>query len=170
MFLQKFRAKRGIQWRRIGPSKHLLLSARIIQTFEKLAESVDKVAFGQQNENRKAYIQFALDGFELTRDFSGFPLHFFRRVFDQALDRDSQQEAIDRTVKTMLFQKPEELSPFARRSRFHFFKYQPAGGIQDHRIIREPPVHVDGSTDSLKLILQTRREAGLRMTDCLSLS
>ena len=88
MFVQKFRAKRGVQGCRIGPSEHLLLSPRIIQPFEKFAEAVNKIAFGQQDEHWETHIQFPLDHLELARDFPGLSLHFFGRILDQAFDRD----------------------------------------------------------------------------------
>ncbi|EDY19680.1 hypothetical protein CfE428DRAFT_2856 [Chthoniobacter flavus Ellin428] len=59
----------------------------------------------------------------------------------------------------MLFQEREKLLPFTGGARGHFFEEQTTRGVEDHGLIREPPVHVDRAADALEFILHARREA-----------
>ncbi len=170
MFLEQFRSEWGIQRGRVRPSEHLLLSTRIVEVVEKFAEPIDEIAFGEQYENGETDVQFALNYPELARDFAGLPFHFLRGVADQALNRDREKESVHGTIGPILFEQAQELSPLARCPRLNLLENQAAGSVQDDRVIREPPIHVDGSTDALKFVLQSGREPGLRSPDSLSLS
>src|SRR5262249_50337911 len=117
MFLEKFRSERRIQRGGVGPSEHLLLSAGIVEVVEKFAESIDEIAFCEQNENRETNVQFTLNHLELACDFAGLPFHFLRGVTNQALDRDGEQESVYRTIRPILFEQAQELSPLAGCAR-----------------------------------------------------
>src|SRR6516165_12691893 len=111
MFLEQFRPEWGIQGGRVRPSEHLLLSTRIVQVVEKFAEPVDEITFGEQDENGKSDVQFALNHPELARDFASLPFHFLRGVTDQAVDRDSEEQTVDRTIGAIFFEQAQEFCP-----------------------------------------------------------
>src|SRR4029077_3264395 len=153
MFLEQFRSERSIQRGWVRPTEHLLLSTGIVEALEEFAKPVDEVAFCEQDKNGETHVQLTLNHPELPCNFAGLPLHFLWRIADKALDRDRKEESVYRTIGSILFEQAQELFPLAGRTRFNLLKHQAASGIQDHRIICEPPVHVDGSTDALKFIL-----------------
>src|SRR5271163_1144445 len=131
MLFQKLGPKWGIQWRRIRPSQHLLLGARIIERVEIFAKTVDQIALGHQDEDRETNVKFPLNNVQLARDLGGFALHLFRRILDQTFHWDCQQQSVDRAVVTMLSQKAEELPPFACCARFYLLENQPSGGVEN---------------------------------------
>src|ERR1700719_2717403 len=131
---------------------------------------MDQVALCHQDEDRKTNVQLALDYLKLPGDFGGFAFHLRRRILDQTLHRDGQQQPVHWAVVPMLFQEAEELTPFARYPRFNFLKNQSARGVENDRVISEPPIHVDGAAYPLEFVLQTRRKAGLGMTNRFGLA
>jgi len=56
---------------RVGPPKNLVLLRLDAQSVEKFAEAVDQVALGDDDEDREAQVERALNPVELLGDLSG---------------------------------------------------------------------------------------------------
>ena len=79
MLVDHVRLERLIQRLGVGPAHHLMLQLRIGQAVEEFAEAVDLVALGDDDENREADVQDALDDIELLGDLAGLFLRSGRR-------------------------------------------------------------------------------------------
>ena len=60
----------------------------VVDVFEKLAKSVQEITFRDNNVDREANIELALNVVELSRDPSGSFLDSFGWIFDQTVGRE----------------------------------------------------------------------------------
>ena len=67
----------------------------------------------------------------------------------------------------MFSQQSEKLLPLAGRAGDDFFEQESPGGIQNDGGIGEPPIHVNGAANTLKLILHPGRKSDFTTPDRL---
>ena len=170
MLLDEVGTEVRVERLRIGPAEHLVLQQRIINAVEEFPEPDQQVTLGHQQVNREADIQRALNQIQLLGQMAGLVLDGLRRVTDEALDGEHKKEAVDRAMRTRAFEQTEELTPLGGLTRPRLVENHRTRRIEDNRAIGEPPIHVDGATRTLQLILQPRREINARMTDGFGLA
>ncbi len=79
----------------------------------------------------------------------GVLLALDRRLLQQVLDVDGEQHAVDRPARPRLAQQGEEAVPGAGVDRrVRFLRGVAAGGVDQHRLVGEPPVAVARAADA----------------------
>ena len=162
--------ERLIQWRRVGPSHDLVLKTRVIHILEELAESEHKVALGDDDVHGEPHAQRTLHVIELFGDASPFAFERVSRVADQTVGGNRQDQAVERKVGTVGLQQIEEFLPLSRGAGVDLFEHEPAGRIENHGLVGEPPIHVDRTADALERILEPGRESHIAVPDRLGLA
>ena len=141
-----------------------------VQPVEKFAEAVDQVALGDHHEDRETQVERALDAIELLGDFSRLGLDLVGGVEDQAVGGNDQQQPVDRALRAVLREKAQEFGPFRAGAGLGLGEEVLAGGVENDRVIREPPVHVDRAAGALEIVLQARRKWNARVPNRFGLA
>ncbi len=142
-----------------------MLELRIGQAVEEFAKPIYLVALGDDDEDRKSDIQNTLNYIQLLGNFARFLLNCVRRILNQAVGRDYEEQAIYRAVGTVLLQESEELFPFACLTGLNVLEHQTTCCVEKDCVVGEPPIHVDRSADTLKLVLHSGRKSDVAMTN-----
>ena len=159
---------------RVRPAEELALLGRV-ELREELGEAEDAVGLGDQDEDREADLQHLLEVEQLLADVLGLALLLVGRVLDQAGRRDHHDGAVDRAVLAVLPQQLEEGRPLLLVGGALLLEGEAAGGVEDHRLVREPPVAVAGAAGAGEgvgahrelepRVLERRALARLRLAD-----
>ena len=105
MLIYEVGPERIVQRRRVRPAHHLVLKLGIGDAIKEFPEAVNLVAFGDNDEDRKAHVEHALNHIQLLRDLAGLALDVIGRVLDQAVGRNDEQQPVDRAVGTVLLEE-----------------------------------------------------------------
>ena len=97
---------------RVAPAQDLVLEYRIGDALEKLAESDDLVALGDDDRDGEAHFEHPLNHIELTGDGRGGAIDLLGGILEQALGGDDQKQAVDGAVGPCRAEELEELGPF----------------------------------------------------------
>src|SRR5258705_2372340 len=170
MLIDEVRPKRGVELVGIGPAHHLALELRIGQPVEKLAEAIDLVALGNDDINGKAHVEHALDDVKLLGDLAGFAGDIVSRILDKTVGGNNKKETVDRAIGTVFLKEIQKLLPLTLLAGFDLLEHEAAGGIEQHGVIGEPPIHVNGAADALKLVLHPGRETDIAVTNRFGLA
>ena len=165
MLVQQRGLERLIERTRVGPAHDLMLLLRIVQAVEEFAESIHLVAFRHDDEHWKPHVEHALDDVQLLGDAPGLAGDVLGGVLDQRIRRDHQEKSVHRTVRAVPLEQGEELLPLAGLAGLDLLEHEPAGGVEQHGGVREPPVHVDGATNPLELVLHAGRKPDVAVAD-----
>ena len=170
MLIDQLGPKRRVERLGIRPAHHLVLELRVGDVVEKFAEAGEQVALGDDDIDREPHVEHALNHVELLRDLAGLLQNFLGGIFDQILDGDGEEESVDRAVGPGFFQQGEELAPLAGLAGADFLEHELARRVENDRVVREPPVHVDGAAHALQSVLHSGRETDVAPADGLGLA
>ena len=159
---------------RVRPADELPLVDRV-ELREELREAEDPVGLRHHDEDGEADLEHPLQVHELRPDVRGLLVLLLGRVLEEGRGRDDHEDAVDRAVLAVLLEHLQEGRPLRRVGGRLFLEREPAGGVEDDRLVREPPVAVprparageavaaDGELEAG--VLQRRRLARLRLAD-----
>ena len=110
-----------------------------------------------------------------VRMFCGLLVLLLGRVLEERRGRDDDEDAVDRAVPAVLLQQLQEGRPLRGVGGRLLLEREPPGGVEDDRLVREPPVAVaraararEGVAADRELeprVLERRALARLRLAD-----
>ena len=154
----------------VGPAEHLEGLVGCGHVLEELAEAVDEVALGDDDEDGESHFEDAADDVELLCDLLGLGLDGVGGVGDEGVGRDDEHEAVDGAGGAGGAEEAEELLPLACGACLDLLEHEAAGGVENNGVVGEPPVHVDGAAGALEGVLEAGWEAYVAVADGLGLA
>src|SRR4029077_9087447 len=152
------RPEMGVEGIGVGPAEHLVLEQGVIDIVEELAEAGEQIAFGDEEVNREAHIEGALDEVELLGQAAGLLGDGVGRVANKALNGEDEEQAVDGAMGAGALEETEKLAPLRGFAGAGIVEEHGAGGVENDAAVGEPPIHVDGAAGALEFILETGRE------------
>ena len=117
---------------------------------EALVEAGDQVRLGDQHVDRRPHAELLGQLLQARAQLRRVFLALGRVLLQQVLDVDGQQHAVDRPARPRLAQQREEAVPRAPASAVAvgLLRRVAAGGVDQHRLVGEPPVAVARAADA----------------------
>ncbi len=132
------------------------LAFLLAQVAEELAEPLQEVGLGKHHVDREGDLQLVVELDEAGADGVGVGVALGLAHGDEVVDAHREDDAVDRLARAAFAQEIEEGEPGAAVEVVvavvlgaGILRGVAAGGVDQHRVLGEPPVAVAGSADSL---------------------
>jgi hypothetical protein len=127
-----------------------LIALLLAELAEGLVEARDQVALRHHHVDRRTHAEMGVQLLQAQAQLGRVLLAVGRCLLQQVLDVHRQQHAVDRSARPALLQQAEKLLPGGGVCLLvGLLQRVAAGGVDQHRLVGEPPVAVAGAADAL---------------------